>query len=94
MSDDELIGRYLEPNPHKPSLAEVWLKGSGIPVWALIGAFPGVDRNSERLAELYGVPLDAVRAALAFYERNRCLIDARIEENEAAIDWPYAVVNG
>ena len=94
MTEEELIARYLEPNPHKPTLAEAWLKDSGIPVWALIGALPGVDHDPERLADLYGVPVEAVQAALAFYRRHRCLIDARLAENEAVIDWPYAVVRG
>ena len=94
MTEEELIGRYIEPNPHKPTLAEAWLKDSAIPVWALIGSLPGVDHDPDARAEAYGVPIEAVRAALAFYDRHRCLIDARLAENATVVEWPYAPVRG
>jgi uncharacterized protein (DUF433 family) len=94
MSDEELIARYIEPNPHKPTLAEAWLKESAIPVWALIGSLPGVDHDPGALAEAFGIPIEAVQAALAFYDRHRSLIDARLAENETMFEWPYAHVGG
>lgn len=94
VTEEELIGRYIELNPNKPWLSEAWLKGSGIPIWAMIGAFRGVDHDRARLAELYGVSIEAVRAVLAYYDRHRCEIDARLAENEAAVDWPYATAGG
>ena len=36
-ADADLVRQYLEFNPHKPGLDEVWLKDEGVPVWALIG---------------------------------------------------------
>ena len=94
MSDEELIGRYIEPNPHKPTLSEAWLKDSAIPVWALIGSLPGVDHEPDRLAEEFGVSIEEVRAALAFYDRHRCQIDARLAEDATVLEWPYALVRG
>ena len=38
-----------------------------------------------RVAEDYEVPLEAVEAALAYYELHRYLIDARIALNDAAL---------
>jgi hypothetical protein len=53
-----------------------------------------VDHDPDALAEAYGVPIEAVRAALAFYNRHRCLIDARLAENATEIEWPYALAGG
>ena len=94
MNEIELISRYIEPNPNKPWLSEAWLIDSSIPVWALIGALPAVDGDLTKLAASYDVPLEAVEAAMAFYRRHKCVIDARLEENDPDPSWPYAVARG
>jgi hypothetical protein len=33
----KLIGRWLEPNPHKPGAAEWRVKGTGLPAWRVVG---------------------------------------------------------
>lgn len=83
MTDDELIERYIEPNPHKPWASEARLIDYGVPVWALIGYLNGVDGDVDNTAKAYHVPKEAVQAAIAFYGRHRCVIDARLEENAA-----------
>ncbi|HLZ73084.1 MAG TPA: hypothetical protein VKV26_24535 [Dehalococcoidia bacterium] len=32
-----LIGRWLEPNPHKPGAAEWRIRFTGLPVWRIVG---------------------------------------------------------
>jgi hypothetical protein len=88
MTDEQLIAHNIEPNPHKPTVDEAWLKDSANPVWALIGSLPGVDHNPDRLGEDFGVPIEVVRAAWAFYARHRCFIDARIAQNDTMVQWP------
>jgi uncharacterized protein (DUF433 family) len=94
VTEEELISRYIEPNPHKSTLAEAWLVGSAIPVWAIIGSVPGIGDDPSALAGAFGVSVDEIRAALAFYARHRSLIDARLAENEPVVAWPYSLVRG
>jgi hypothetical protein len=35
----ELIAEYIEQNPSVPGAADVWIRGHGVPVWALIGQY-------------------------------------------------------
>ena len=78
---EDLIARYIEENPDKPGIANARLIEEGVPVWALIGYLPAVDGSAEQVAADYDIPLEAVEAALAYYEAHRSLIDARIEAN-------------
>jgi uncharacterized protein (DUF433 family) len=94
VTEEELIGRYVELNPHKPWLAEARLIGSAISVWALVGALPAVDGDLDKLAAAYDLPREAVDAAMAFYRRHRCLIDARLAANDPTPAWPYAAARG
>lgn len=81
MDVDALIARYIEGNPHKPGISEARLVGYNVPVWAIIGHLPAVDGDPRGVARDYDLPEEAVAAALAYYQRHRWLIDARIEEN-------------
>jgi uncharacterized protein (DUF433 family) len=66
MQDEQQIERYIELNPHKPWLAEAWLKDYGIAVWALVGHLGAVDGDVDRVAADYEVPRAVVEAALAY----------------------------
>jgi uncharacterized protein (DUF433 family) len=89
MTDDELIARYIELNPHKPGSAEARLKQYGIPVWAIIGYLP-VYEHLDEIARGYDVPRVMVDAAVAYYHRHKGAIDASIEANNAPLDAPVA----
>ena len=39
LTDEELIARYIEPNPHYPWLDEARLVDYGVSVWALVGDY-------------------------------------------------------
>ncbi len=84
---DELIRQYIEENPHDPGPAGARLKEYGTAVWALVSYLQlAVANDLDRAAADYGVPREAVEAALAYYhqspERKR-VIDARITLNAA-----------
>ena len=81
MNDDELIVKYLEPNPDKGGKAEYRLKKHGLSVWAVIGRYQYVS-DAARVAEDCEISEEAVSAALAFYRRNKPVIDDRIAANE------------
>src|SRR5947209_8042436 len=85
LDEQALIERWIEPNPHYPGRAEAWIKDYAIPVWALIGDLPVVKYEPEGLANAFGIPLDAVLAALAYHRQYRPLIDARILANSRAL---------
>ena len=85
MSDEELITRYIELDPHRPELARARLKEYAVPVWALIGYLRTPGADLERVAADYEVPLAAVQAALAYYRRHPAPIDAWIAANNAEL---------
>ncbi len=78
MDDAALIERYIEPNPNKHGKANAWLRDYGIAVWALVGYWMAVKGDVDQVAADYGLPLEAVQAALAYYRRYKCLIDDRL----------------
>ena len=84
MTDDELIAKHIRPNPHRAGRDEAILIGSNISVWALIGYLPAVDGDIIRAANDYAIPLEAMQATVAYYQRNKEVIDNRIDANRAA----------
>lgn len=84
-TDDELIERYIELNPNRPGRDRASIKRYGVEVWALIGYYQGeAGADIKRIAKDYDIPVDAVRAALAYYAREKDLIDARLKLNQTA----------
>lgn len=81
MSNGQVINQYIELNPYRPGIAEARLRGSGVSVWALVGYYEAVRHDVDRVARDYRVPGEAVEAALAYYQRHKDVIDARIEAN-------------
>ena len=47
-------------------------------MWALVGHLRAVCDDVDRVAADYELPREAVEAALAYYRRNKDLIDARL----------------
>ena len=83
-NEDELIAAYVALDPNRPSVDRARLIGSLVPVWALVGALPAYDHDLSQVADAYDLPLEAVEAAMAFYRKNRCGIDARLAAHDAA----------
>ncbi len=79
----DLIQQYIEQNPHKTGAAEARLVESGISVWALIGYYEAVGRDAATVAHDYHIPIEAVQAALAYYEAHPVEIAVRLAENAA-----------
>lgn len=86
----ELIRTYIYFSPRKAGLDEAQLTTHHISVWAIIGYLSGPEGSIEETAHDYDIPVDAVRAAIAYYERHREVIDNRLLANE----WPNEVIYG
>ncbi len=78
---DDLIARYIEVNPYRPGIADAIIRTYGVSVWAIVGAITLAGATAEEVIENYEVPREAVEAALAYYQRYRPVIDARIAAN-------------
>jgi uncharacterized protein (DUF433 family) len=78
-STDHLI----EENPRRPGPARARLRESGVDVWVLVAQLPAYDGDVSALAASYDISEDEVRAAFAYYERHKALIDAYIAINAA-----------
>ena len=86
MNEHELIARHIEPDSCRTAPHEARLVEHGVSVWALVAYLEVVNGDVRQLAEDYDVPLEAVQAALAYYQRHKDLIDARIALNAADVD--------
>lgn len=76
----DLIARYIEQDPHRPGRYNARLTPYGVAVWAIAGRFEAVNHGDlDEAAADYDIPREAVEAALAYYERNKAAIDARLE---------------
>ena len=82
MATTDLIARYIEEDS-QTSPGSARLRESGVEVWALVAQLPAVEGDVKRVADAYGIPSEAVEAALAYYRRHKELIDARIALNAA-----------
>ncbi len=77
-----LIERYICAAPSGRGPADARLTEYGTPVWALVGYYFGdAGRDVQRVADDYDLPIDAARAALAYYHEHRAAIDARLTLN-------------
>jgi hypothetical protein len=84
----------IKADPHRPGPARARLVGFERPIWGIIQEmimFGDVDDPldaSEELiaqtAENYRITVEAVHAALAYYELNRGAIDAKFAADQAA----------
>lgn len=83
---DTLIARWIEPHPKNPGKAEARLKHYYVPVRALIGDWPLANGDPAALASAYAVPIEAVEAALAYYQRYRSAIDDRLAVERELLD--------
>lgn len=78
---DTLIDKYIEPHPAKPGFSNSRVNVRGVPVWALIGWLADDYSNAKQVAKDYAIPYEAMEAAIAFYERHKAVIDARLMLN-------------
>jgi uncharacterized protein (DUF433 family) len=83
--EQALIERHIAVDPAGRGPADAYLREYGTSVWALVAYLQGdAAGDLERVAADYEVPLEAARAALAYYARHKALIDARLLLNGAA----------
>lgn len=82
---DALITQYIAVNPLRPGVEEARIVGTGIPVWALVADVELAKVPAETLATDYAIPLDAIRAALAYYRHHKAAFDARLAANDAPV---------
>ena len=75
LTEDELIARYIEPNPDKIGRAYFRLVESGTPMWRFVAELELAHGETARIAEDYGLSPEQIAAALAFYRRYKVIID-------------------
>ena len=78
-----LIDAWIELDPRRRGAANVRIREYCVHVWALIGHMPSETWDAEEVAHAYDIPVDAARAAHAYYARHATVIEARIDANRA-----------
>jgi uncharacterized protein (DUF433 family) len=77
-TDNDLIRRYIELRPDATSPTDARITDRGVDVWALIGHLRVNGDDVAVTAADYDLPPEAVKAARAYYHRNKAVIDARL----------------
>ncbi|GEM_PF-484435 len=78
---DDLISKYID---EKQRPLEADLEQWGIPIWALIGYWKAAKNDVDVVARDYKIPIEAVHAALHYYEKHKDIIDAKLMVNSIA----------
>jgi uncharacterized protein (DUF433 family) len=83
--EQRLIDRYvdLDTDRYAGGRADARLKDSGVSVWAIVAFLRVYHDDTARVADHFGISVDEVEAALAYYRRNKKYVDARLTLNEA-----------
>ncbi len=93
------LDRMVGPDPQRPGRARWRLLAEQVPIRAIIGQIAAEGGTTEpdaisdeviaSVAHGYDISIDAVRAAIRYYARNRCYIDDWLIANEAVVneDW-------
>ncbi|CAA9534182.1 MAG: hypothetical protein AVDCRST_MAG73-1223 [uncultured Thermomicrobiales bacterium] len=76
----------VEFDPHRAGRHFARLEPEGRPVWAIIAHLQGVDGDVTQAASDYGISEGAVRRAIAYYERNRDIVDAWLMVNREGFE--------
>lgn len=82
-ADEQIIARWIEPNPHTTDPAEALVLPRCVSVWALIQLLQLADNTTACVAEAYELPPEAVQSTVRYYDLHRAAVDARIERNRA-----------
>lgn len=80
----DLIARYVVSDPHHPGIARYRLRDSAISVWTLVAYYDAVSHDLNQVAYDYDLPIEQVRAALAFYVEHADAIDAYLRSRQPA----------
>lgn len=77
--ETEVTYYYLEPRPH-PWRKILWIVGRNMHVWHLVATMLREGETPEETAMNFGLPVEAVRETLDYYQRHKALVDAETEE--------------
>jgi uncharacterized protein (DUF433 family) len=80
----DLIARFIVPDPHHPGIAHYQLRDSAISIWALVAYYDAVRHDLDQVAYDYNIPVEQVRAALAFYAEHADAIDTYLRSRQIA----------
>jgi len=84
LEEQRLIEQYVDLNYDRyGGRADARLKDSGVSVWAIVAYLNVYDGDLGKVADHFELSKKELDAALAYYQRNRTYIDARILLNEA-----------
>jgi uncharacterized protein (DUF433 family) len=77
-SPTELVERYITEDAIRSGPADARLTGFGTHVWALISYYQqAVNQSIDQVAYDYGIPREAVEAALAYYRQHKLILITR-----------------
>lgn len=88
----QMIARYIERDPLYPDESHARVIGHGVSVSAIVTALLDAGGDMYVVIEEYGLPHDAIRAAIWCYDLHKAIIDARMTLDEAAfLDSPTLI---
>ena len=73
----------LDVDRYAGGRADAPLMDSGVSIWAIVTYLRVYDNNVRAVADHFSISEIEVEAALAYYRRNKKLVDARVVLNDA-----------
>ncbi|TAK20114.1 MAG: DUF433 domain-containing protein [Chloroflexota bacterium] len=83
LDDERLIAEHVELDSGRRGFGDARLRGSKVPVWAIVGYLRAVT-DPVQTAKEYNIPIDEVRAAQAYYRKYDREIDDRLRRTGTA----------
>lgn len=78
-AESEPAYKHLEVRPHSWRKI-LWIKDRNMHVWHLLATMLREGETPEETAKNFGLPVEVVLEALAYYQRNKALVDIETEE--------------
>jgi hypothetical protein len=85
LDEERLIEKHIDmEHARSGGRADARLRVSGVPIWALVAYLDVFGGDADEVARNFDRSHVEMDAALAYYKRNNCFVDARVTLNEAS----------
>lgn len=85
LDEQQLIEKHIDLNydryPYRR--ADAWLRESGVSIWVIIRNLDMYQGDRDQVARDFDLSQEEIDAALAYYQRHKKYVDARITLHEA-----------
>ena len=94
MSSQDLVERWIVPDTVRSGPEEARVKGYGVHVWVILDLLKKYQVGKQSAARAYDLPLEAIDAALLYYETYKRDFDAKLALVASDDPMPRSAISG